>query len=963
MPKSAFSPGGADLVGKNPWQAVTAERMFGTAAGGSASGSGSPGTVTLSAPTGVASGAPVSGSGSGSPGTVTVSAPTGVGSDGTNRLFMLVIAGQSNAEGRATATDGVDRTTIDVDVANFYQYPGQPGQPGYQTLTNDTTPLIHYSGYTRTNSVLGPGEYQGKQILADNPGSVVIAIPTAVGSTTIVTSTAVWAPSLTPGAGGSLYENMISQIVTDYGKALTDFPGRTIQIIIDLVLGESDATNGVTYSTYYNALANFVNYSIARLAAAGIPNTSGIKFVFGSMIPRLWDPTSPVSDANHATVNRATVMASVNLPNVLYSRGNPGNDGSPTGGGGGDGLHYLPVANTRLQGTRLGLTLSDTVGPTMTGPATFTSQYGQKLQFFLSNNDDHATYEIVAGLDGALFELSDPYITPYVRWVGDGTGPAPGNYQVNIRARDGSGNYGPTRTYTIPVAYDVNPATFFTNGELGRVITLEFANLSQTIDGLTPVTAYGQPVGWVRDQSPNANHWKAVANDGTRPTIQLDSNGFPYLAGDGIDDVMFANPTQTSSSVIWSAVMGMMGAAPASTKVISGTWAASGGFAQAAPFEATSTGGVTIAARNDTSAGIGTAPVLPSIFDGTTTHVVTSEYTGPSLPMRLRDAASRPADGGDGSWTQTTSSGLGGTFTWQRDSLFANGTPALWFPGRVYAHVRINRKWSNAERKSAEDFIAKRSLAALIPGANFNVNAAGSVGTVAVSAPTGTASGGSVGSSSGNGAGSPGVVTLSAVGGNVVGSANASGSIGSVTLFPPIGSQTSVLPVTLEEALTLEEVKDYLGIFTSDKDYALERMIPRARLWVEDHTGLAIAKRQFVERLRPTISGVIRLSKGPVSTVESVTYLDSAGEEVSITPSFYSPTGTLTYPGGWPSLNANEAFTVTYTAGADAEDIDDRLKGAMFALIEGEFMEGYAYPDRATQAAERCCTYLRQMVA
>jgi hypothetical protein len=143
MPKSAFSPGGADLVGKNPWQAVTAERMFGTAAGGSASGSGSPGTVTLSAPTGVASGAPVSGSGSGSPGTVTVSAPTGVGSDGTNRLFMLVIAGQSNAEGRATAVDGVDRTTIDVDVANFYQYPGQPGQPGYQTVTNDTTPLIH----------------------------------------------------------------------------------------------------------------------------------------------------------------------------------------------------------------------------------------------------------------------------------------------------------------------------------------------------------------------------------------------------------------------------------------------------------------------------------------------------------------------------------------------------------------------------------------------------------------------------------------------------------------------------------------------------------------------------------------------------------------------------------------------------------------------------------------------------
>jgi hypothetical protein len=134
-------------------------------------------------------------------------------------------------------------------------------------------------------------------------------------------------------------------------------------------------------------------------------------------------------------------------------------------------------------------------------------------------------------------------------------------------------------------------------------------------------------------------------------------------------------------------------------------------------------------------------------------------------------------------------------------------------------------------------------------------------------------------------------------------------------------------------------------------------------LWVEDHTGLAIAKRQFVERLRPTLNGVIRLSKGPLASVDSVTYLDSSGVAASLTPSFYPPNGTLTYANGWPRLNANEAFTVTYTAGADAEDIDDRLKGAMFALIEGEFMEGYAYPDRATQAAERCCTYLRQMVA
>jgi uncharacterized phiE125 gp8 family phage protein len=176
-------------------------------------------------------------------------------------------------------------------------------------------------------------------------------------------------------------------------------------------------------------------------------------------------------------------------------------------------------------------------------------------------------------------------------------------------------------------------------------------------------------------------------------------------------------------------------------------------------------------------------------------------------------------------------------------------------------------------------------------------------------------------------------------------------------------TETFILPIAVEELLTLGEVKEYLGLFTSDRDRTLLQMIPRARRWVEDHTGIALVQREFVERLLPSSYGIVRLSYGPLVSVDSVDYLDSSGAAATLTPTVYPPTGELIYAGGWPGLASNERFAITYTAGSAGKDVDDRLRGAMLALIEGEFSEGYAYPPRATEAAERCCAYLRQMVA
>lgn len=165
------------------------------------------------------------------------------------------------------------------------------------------------------------------------------------------------------------------------------------------------------------------------------------------------------------------------------------------------------------------------------------------------------------------------------------------------------------------------------------------------------------------------------------------------------------------------------------------------------------------------------------------------------------------------------------------------------------------------------------------------------------------------------------------------------------------------------EPLSLAEVKSYLRVRSNDEDPKIAAMIPRARRWVEDHTGLAMGERQFVERLMPEGNGFIRLSYAPLVSLDPVDYVDGSGSAATLTATAYPPSPAIFYSGGWPSLADNEAFEITYTAGVPIENLDDRLLGAMYALIEGEFSDGFAYPPRATEAAERCLTNVRRVVA
>jgi uncharacterized phiE125 gp8 family phage protein len=158
----------------------------------------------------------------------------------------------------------------------------------------------------------------------------------------------------------------------------------------------------------------------------------------------------------------------------------------------------------------------------------------------------------------------------------------------------------------------------------------------------------------------------------------------------------------------------------------------------------------------------------------------------------------------------------------------------------------------------------------------------------------------------------------------------------------------------LVEPIDLETVKEYLRVLDDVEDLKIEAMIPRARLWVEEHTGLALVQREFVELHTPR-GGVVRLYRGPLVSVGGVGYADAGGAAQTFEPTSHPPSTKLT--GSWPSNGS--PFEVTYTAGFAAGEVDDRLIGAMLALIEGEYSEGAAYPPEAVTKAVNACFYMK----
>ena len=131
----------------------------------------------------------------------------------------------------------------------------------------------------------------------------------------------------------------------------------------------------------------------------------------------------------------------------------------------------------------------------------------------------------------------------------------------------------------------------------------------------------------------------------------------------------------------------------------------------------------------------------------------------------------------------------------------------------------------------------------------------------------------------------------------------------------------TVVP-TVEPVTLAELTAHILGFNTADNTYATG-LIPIARQRFEDQTGLAIIAQTW-ELSFSAFQDVIKLNKGPVRSISSVTYYDQAGDQQTLASSVYrsslkeySSTITLAFGQSWPAVEADraDAVTITFIAG------------------------------------------------
>lgn len=148
------------------------------------------------------------------------------------------------------------------------------------------------------------------------------------------------------------------------------------------------------------------------------------------------------------------------------------------------------------------------------------------------------------------------------------------------------------------------------------------------------------------------------------------------------------------------------------------------------------------------------------------------------------------------------------------------------------------------------------------------------------------------------------------------------------------------------EPVALADVLAAIGYEDDDKDSLLNGYIAAARQYAEDFTN-----RQFVtatwkltlDRF-PGSVGVIHLQRPPLSSITSITYLDSAGDLQTLDAAKYifddgtdphRARVTPAYGETWPSTQWRiNAVTITYVAGYGAASaVPDGLKAAIYMLV------------------------------
>lgn len=172
---------------------------------------------------------------------------------------IVLLAGQSNMQGASSTPDNVYYDTTDP---NVLQWPMGPSHPRAGSITLVPDALLSYPD--NTSGVTTPGSWFARHY-ARNVGSQVVLVPAAYGATQLHNSR--WMPSLTPGAGGDLFEAAVTQANAAIAYALALNPGSYFDGFI-WCQGEADGDQSFSKATYAADLTLFIQAIRARVTGA-----------------------------------------------------------------------------------------------------------------------------------------------------------------------------------------------------------------------------------------------------------------------------------------------------------------------------------------------------------------------------------------------------------------------------------------------------------------------------------------------------------------------------------------------------------------------------------------------------------------------------------------------------------------------------------------------------------------------
>jgi uncharacterized phiE125 gp8 family phage protein len=181
------------------------------------------------------------------------------------------------------------------------------------------------------------------------------------------------------------------------------------------------------------------------------------------------------------------------------------------------------------------------------------------------------------------------------------------------------------------------------------------------------------------------------------------------------------------------------------------------------------------------------------------------------------------------------------------------------------------------------------------------------------------------------------------------------------------------------EPVTLAEAKTHLRVDGTDEDTLITTHIAAARRQVEIYTGAGLVTQRWTETFDgfpcSPYSG-ISLTRGPVLSIVSVAYLDTAGQSQTLSSATYVLNQTplsadlwLVSGQSWPATQAQRgAVTIVYSVGfgSGSTAIPDDIRASILLRIADLYRNREAQGALLTENRTACNLvdgYVRKLVA